>query len=164
MARPRFFLTRERVLGAPEDSVVSCPGGAAFLVGDATMHSSQPRFSPETGEGQSPMIRHNAGPGIGKPAEAPEPAAPKIRAFDQKLGAGHTDEQWKRTPAQTGQGAVHCRTFHCKLSEDAVANMDRQINEWLDAHPTYEVKLVTSTVGEWQGKLREPQMIVQVWV
>ena len=64
----------------------------------------------------------------------------------------------------TGQGAVHCRTFHCKLSEDAVANLDRQINEWLDAHPTYEVKMVTSTVGEWQGKLREPQMIVQVWV
>ena len=39
-----------------------------------------------------------------------------------------------------------------------------QINEWLDAHPDHEVKFSTATVGDWTGKLKEPNLIVQVWV
>ena len=27
-----------------------------------------------------------------------------------------------------------------------------------------EVKMVTGTVGEWTGKLREPNLILQLWV
>jgi hypothetical protein len=96
----------------------------------------------------------------------PEEAAPKIRAIDQRLagGPGRHEDNWKRSPNLTGTGAIHCKSFHCKLTGDSLENLDRQINEWLDAHPQYEVKFVTSTVGEWLGKLKEPNLIVQVWV
>jgi hypothetical protein len=115
---------------------------------------------------------------IGKPAPPPAPsaprpvnelppeeAAPKIRAMDQRLagGAKHEDN-WKRSPNVTGHGAIHCKSFHCKLTGDSLENLDRQVNEWLDAHPQYEVKFVTATVGEWLGKLKEPNLILQVWV
>ena len=95
----------------------------------------------------------------------PEEAPPKIRAFDQKLAGGSKHEDhWSRSPNVTGTGAIHCKSFHCKLTGDSLENLDRQINEWLDAHPQYEVKRVTSTVGEWMGKLKEPNLIVQLWV
>ena len=99
------------------------------------------------------------------PGGLPDDAPPKIRAFDQRLSAGGKHEDsWKRSPNVTGTGAIHVRSFHCKLTGDSLENLDRQINEWLDAHPQYEVKFVTSSVGEWLGKLREPNLIIQVWV
>jgi len=89
-------------------------------------------------------------------------ASSKIRSFG--VGARHS-EQWDRTPNVTGQGAIHCKIFHCKLREDAIDYMERQINEWLDAHPEYEVKHVTSSVGEMKTKtISEAAMIVTVWV
>ena len=39
-----------------------------------------------------------------------------------------------------------------------------RINEWLDAHPQYEVKFVSSSIGVMTGKLKEPALICQVWV
>ena len=51
-----------------------------------------------------------------------------------------------------------------KLTEDALVYMDRQINEWLDAHPEYEVKFISSSIGEFSGKVKEPNLICQVWV
>ena len=74
------------------------------------------------------------------------------------------EERWSRTPNTTGQGAIHVRTFHAKITEDALAYMDQVINEWLDAHPQYEVKFVSSTVGILSGKLKEPALLCQVWV
>lgn len=92
-------------------------------------------------------------------------ATPKIRAFEQRLGAGLNNEcQWKRPPSVTGTGAVHVKSFHCKLATESLGYLDQQINEWLDAHPECEVKFVTTAVGEWTGKIREPNLIVQVWV
>lgn len=104
-------------------------------------------------------IRHST-PGLGAGPEA----KPQIRTFEQSLPAGLHENNWKRKPNPTGTGAVHVRTFHCKLTGDCLENLDRQVNEWLDAHPDYEVKLVTSTVGDWTGKLKEPNLILQVWV
>ena len=91
------------------------------------------------------------------------PAAPakKITAFEKE---SHHTEQWKREPAVTGSGACHVRTFHSKLNNEALAYMDRTINEWLDDHPEYEVKFVSSTVGELSGKLKEPNLICQIWM
>ncbi len=91
------------------------------------------------------------------------PAAPskKITAFEKE--SRHT-EQWKREPAITGSGACHVRTFHSKLNNEALAYMDRTINEWLDDHPEYEVKFVSSTVGILTGKLKEPNLICQLWM
>jgi hypothetical protein len=88
----------------------------------------------------------------------------KIRAFEQKLISGRHEDEWKRTPNVTGTGAIHVKSFHCKLTDEALHYLDQQINEWLDAHPQYEVKFVTTAMGEWTGKLKEPNMIVMIWV
>ena len=75
----------------------------------------------------------------------------------------HEDE-WTRTPNTTGSGAIHVKTFVAKLRLDAVEHLDQQINEWLDAHPQYEVKFVTTSVGELMGKTKEPALFMSVWV
>ncbi len=119
--------------------------------------------------------RQSAAPTRPQPAEEPglEPlpvaedlgpaaaAQKSITAFgkDQRH-----EEKWSRTPNTTGQGAIHVRTFQSKLTEDALVYMDQVVNEWLDAHPQYEVKFVNSTVGILTGKLKEPHLICQVWV
>lgn len=89
---------------------------------------------------------------------------PKIRTFEQKLGGAKHEDSWNRTPNSTGTGAIHVKSFHCKLTGDSLDFLDQQINEWLDAHPQYEVKLVTTSIGTWTGKLKEPNLIVNVWV
>lgn len=90
---------------------------------------------------------------------------PMIRNFEQRLVSDKRHEdQWNRTPNTNGTGAIHCKSFHCKLTGDSLEFMDQQINEWLDAHPQYEVKMVTSSIGTWTGKIKEPNLIVNVWV
>jgi len=73
-------------------------------------------------------------------------------------------ENWQRSPNVTGTGATHVRTFHAKLTDESLAYMDETINEWLDQHPEYEVKFVTSCIGTFTGKTKEPALICQVWV
>lgn len=115
-----------------------------------------------------PMSEGSGMPG-GVRAVAPAGPSPagssKIRTFDQKLFTGKHEDSWDRTPNANGSGAIHVRSFHCKFNEDSLAHLDQQINEWLDAHPQYEVKLVTTSHGEWKGKFGiEPCLVVQVWV
>lgn len=86
----------------------------------------------------------------------------QIRAFGEKQG--RHEDAWSRSPNVTGNGAIHCKSFNAKLRTDALEYMDQQINEWLDAHPQYEVKFVTSSVGEMKGKTTEPTLILTVWV
>lgn len=103
-------------------------------------------------------------PGEGKPLAA-EPPPPKIQAFENKMGVKRHEETWKRSPNTPGTGAIHLRSFHCKMSDDALTYLDQMVNEWLDAHPQYEVKFVNATVGEFQGKLgKEIHLVLQVWV
>jgi hypothetical protein len=107
--------------------------------------------------GQAPPAAH--------PGRPPDPPPPKIQSFEQKMGVKRGEESWKRTTNSTGQGATHVRCFHCKLGDDGLAYLDQQVNDWLDAHPQYEVKFSTMSVGEWTGKLgKEVHLIVQVWV
>jgi hypothetical protein len=143
------------------------------------------RPTPHEGESQDkPRIEHIAplGPLADRPGPNPapvaEPEAPpveaiapapsggkkKIRAFEQRLGGSAHEDNWQRTPNVTGTGAIHVKSFHCKLTGDSLEFLDMQINEWLDAHPQYEVKQVTTSVGDWSGKTREPALIVNVWV
>ena len=93
-------------------------------------------------------------------AEGPTGAA-KITAFGKEE---RHEEVWSRTPNVTGKGAIHVKTFHSKITSDALIYMDQSINEWLDSHPEYEVKFVNSTVGILSGKLKEPAVICQIWV
>lgn len=75
------------------------------------------------------------------------------------------EDTWTRSPNSPGIGAIHVRTFRAKLSDDGMTYLDQQINEWLDAHPQYEVKIVNTAIGEWSTKLgKEPGIIVSVWV
>ena len=88
----------------------------------------------------------------------------KIRAFEQRLSGRHEDKGSARTPNSTRTGAIHVRSIHRKLNTESLEYLDQQINEWLDDHPQYEVKFVQAAVGEWTGKTREPNLVVQVWV
>lgn len=92
----------------------------------------------------------------------PEGLRKKIKAMGKSKR--HEDD-WTRTPNTNGTGAIHCRSFFTKLTEDAVAYMDQSINEWLDQHPQYEVKFVSSTIGTMQGKTGPQSVLIcQVWV
>jgi len=94
-----------------------------------------------------------------------QPASPvgssKIRAFGSSQRQQY---QWRRTPNTTGQGATHVRTFISKLRPGAIDLLDQQVNQWLDEHPDYEVKLVTTTIGELSDKVKEPALFMNVWV
>jgi hypothetical protein len=85
----------------------------------------------------------------------------KITAFDKEK---KKMDEWIRKPVADGTGASHVRTFHSKLTDDALGYIDQQVNEWLDENPQLEVKLVTTTIGTFTGKVKEPHLICQVWV
>ncbi len=74
------------------------------------------------------------------------------------------EDNWSRKTNVTGQGATHVKTFFCKLRPDAIQFVDDQVNDWLDKHPEYEVKFVTSTVGKLVGKNVEDALFMNVWV
>lgn len=95
------------------------------------------------------------------PAAAGDGHSSKIRTFAQKRGPG---QQWRRKPNTTGHGAAHVRTFVSKLRLEALEHLDEQVNDWLDEHPDYEVKLVTTSVGQLIGKNPEDALIMNVWV
>jgi hypothetical protein len=116
------------------------------------------------GQGMQPAP--GSSPGVPAPVHPPDgpEVKPKIQAFEKSNSIGRTEDLWKRQTNKTGVGATHVKSFHAKLTGESLEFLDKQINEWLDAHPDHEVKFSTATVGEWTGKLREPNLIVQVWV
>ena len=123
-------------------------------------------IEPQFGSGAPPSpVEQVSEPKAGElpVVESVDPAAgpKKITAFEK---VRRHEEKWSRTPNTTGLGAIHVRTFHSKLTDDALSYLDQCVNEWLDAHPQYEVKFVTSTVGTLTGKLKEPHLICQIWV
>lgn len=90
-----------------------------------------------------------------------EESTRRIQSFGQQVRHA---AKWKRQPNVTGQGAMHVKTFVCKLRLDAIENLDEQINTWLDDNPEYEVKFVTTSHGILTGKTKEEAMFVSVWV
>lgn len=92
------------------------------------------------------------------PGEQPKS---KIMAFGVRdVAHGH---DFKRHAPVTGRGAVHMRTFHGRLSDEGLQFMDDKINEWLEAHPEIEVKFATTTVGMYEGKIKDLALLVNVW-
>ncbi len=87
---------------------------------------------------------------------------PMIQVFGGKR-VPH-DSKWSRKTNVTGTGATHVRTFFCKLRPDAIENLDEQVNHWLDAHPEYEVKFVSTSVGKLVGKNIEDALFLNIWV
>lgn len=87
----------------------------------------------------------------------------EIRTFDK--GKKVEDEgRWAREADPNARGATRCRTFVAKLRLDAIEHLDEQINDWLDSHPQYTVKCVTTSVGVLTGKVKEEALFVNVFV
>ena len=100
-------------------------------------------------------------PGMPHPMAGP-PAPKKITAFGA-ADVVHKKHDWKRTPNTSGTGAVRVKSFHGKYSEAGLEYLDNAINEWLDSHPEVEVKFVTPTVMTFEGKIREPALVLNLW-
>jgi len=78
--------------------------------------------------------------------------------------AGAWDEaRFKRPLQPNSPGATRCRLFHCKLTEGAVDFMSGQINDWLDQNDEIVVKFANSTIGNFEGKHTEPNLIVTIY-
>jgi hypothetical protein len=90
-----------------------------------------------------------------------EAAAHKIKSFGAETARHeHTS---KRKPTANGTGASHVRSFRGKYSDQGLEYLDNAINDWLEAHTDVEVKFVTSTVGVFEGKTREPALVLNLW-
>jgi hypothetical protein len=103
------------------------------------------------------------GSSMGQPALRPAgaPAASAVRAIKSTLDIDKR-KQFKRTPVNTGSGAVRCRMFHCKVAESSMEHMENQINAWLDDE-NIDIKHVGHLVGALEGKHTEPNVIVMIW-
>lgn len=89
------------------------------------------------------------------------PAVSKIKAFGSAATAKASD--YHRKPNANGTGACRMRSFHGRMSAEGLAFLDEKINEWLEQHPEIEVKFVSSTIGLFEGKVREQAMVLNVW-
>jgi len=96
-------------------------------------------------------------------AMSSQQAPSKIRQFASSIGNLSHQDNYKRATTVTGRGAVRVRSFHGRLSDEGIVYMDSKINEWLDAHPDIEVKFATTTVGLYDGKIKEPALILNIW-
>ena len=100
------------------------------------------------------------------PLEEADPSATETAEAEPSATAADTTiteadlEESRSTP---GQGARHVQTFHAKLSDAALRHMDAQVNTWLKAHPHAEIKFANSTVGVFEGKHSEPNLILTLF-
>ena len=79
------------------------------------------------------------------------------------VAGGWDDERFKRPLDPRGLGATRCRTFHSKITEGAIEFLNSQVNEWLDKHDNIVIKFSNSTIGPFEGKHTEPNLILTVF-
>jgi hypothetical protein len=91
-----------------------------------------------------------------------EEFAKKIKQLGD-AGTARKHHDWKRQVTANGTGAIRVKSFHGKYSDSGLQYLDDAINEWLDAHPDVEVKFVTPTVAVFEGKIREPALVLNLW-
>lgn len=91
-----------------------------------------------------------------------EEFAKKIKQMGD-AGTARKHHDWKRKVTSNGTGAIRVKSFHGKYSDSGLTYLDDAINEWLDAHPDVEIKFVTPTVGVFEGKIREPALVLNLW-
>ena len=95
-----------------------------------------------------------------RPDTGDSPAPSKIKAFG--VAGMTTAAPSLAKPPRQGPCACRVRSFHGRLSE-GMQYMDDKINEWLDQHPDIEVKIVTTSIGQYEGKIKEPALVLNVW-
>lgn len=81
---------------------------------------------------------------------------------------GHHDgaddaSRFKRPLDPKSPLATRCRAFHCKLTDGALEFLTMQINEWVDNNEDIVIKFVRTDVGMFEGKHKEPNMILTVF-
>ena len=82
------------------------------------------------------------------------------------LGGGKAlrdESKYNRRLEPNAPAATRCRTFHAKLNEGAVAFMNEQINSWVDSEADIRIKFASSTIGIFEGKHADPNLIVTVF-
>jgi hypothetical protein len=144
----------------------------------AAQGTVQPPVRPAPSHGPGPAriapVPHQAPPPANDPStapidlvdEAPQASSGIVPSSKIKFGPGEmsaSQRKYRRQTFASGQGACRVRSFHGRLSDEGLVYMDDKINEWLDGHPEIEVKLVTTSIGQYEGKIREPALIVNVW-
>jgi hypothetical protein len=97
---------------------------------------------------------------------APQSGAPtqsKIHGFSSTGGGKQFADAFKRKTNVLGTGAIRVKSFHGRLSEQGLDYLDHAINEWLDNHADIEIKNISSSVGMFDGKMKEPAVILNLW-
>lgn len=98
--------------------------------------------------------------------EMPTSRSQRIRTFSEgsTLSGAHHESRLKRPLSGPQDGATRCRTFHAKLTDAGLANMDDVINEWLDNHPDVFIKSATSSIGLFEGgKVKETHIFINLF-
>ena len=137
---------------------------------------AEKRSPANTGGATTGLGTHQAGSpaeSVGRPAPgialADEPvmtsaAVRHTATLQQAEAAVHKKSHALKRPLVPGtQQATRCKTFHCKMSEGAVAYLNDQINEWVDGHEDVTIKFATSSVGVFEGKHSEQHLVVTVF-
>lgn len=79
------------------------------------------------------------------------------------MATARADRHYHRALDPSAAGATRCRTFHCKLNDSAIEFMNHSLNQWLDEHPDIAIKFATSTLGVFEGKSKEQNLILTVF-
>lgn len=97
--------------------------------------------------------------------EMPTSQSRVIRSFATRstLGGARSDDKLKRALGGPQDAATRCRTFHSKLTDAGLANMDELINDWLDKNEGVYIKNVTSSIGIFEAKTKEPHIFICVF-
>lgn len=125
----------------------------------ATAAQNQPARAAAPGDDQDKLIS------LVSDDELPTSASQVIRSFatGSSLSGAHHDEKLKRPITSPNEPATRCRTFHAKLTQAGIANLDDLLNEWLDQQESVYIKNVTSSIGIFEGKSKEQHMFLTVF-
>lgn len=90
----------------------------------------------------------------------------KIQAFGGSLLTDThiwDESQFKRKADPNAEGAIRCRIFHSKLNQGAIEFMVDSINRWIDEDENVRIKHATSTIGIFEGKHADPNIILTLF-
>ncbi len=82
------------------------------------------------------------------------------RSGSTAIGAPAMTRTFRRPLLENSPNATRCRTFHCKLTDSSLVNLNDMINEWADANPGVEVKFATSCIGPFEAKSSVDQHLI----
>lgn len=102
------------------------------------------------------------------PFDSKTPSQVPVSRQPITVGARPAPVQQPARPASVQTASVADRiigmkTFFAKLHPGSLTFLEEQVAAWLKEHPAVKIKTTNVTVGEVQGKVTEPNLIVVVW-